>query len=188
MAMETVLLISGNQDFASRLTTETVGLSLCLEARHRGGDGWAGWLRTGDLTVRIHGFPLATFHTYMDACFASIGQTASSVRVVEKQVEKTPLPNVKAGDIPWGTLIREKLTKKLLKLLPEGAYVVSNLYAGHEEIFAVRLLGKGTRDDLWGRAVRVGANKGLCRLVWTDVDFNGPPMMPEANLGETHPR
>ena len=93
--------------------------------------------------------------------------------VVEQQVDETPLPDVAAGEIPRGTVLRQKLTKKLLRLLPGGAYITSNLFSGGEEIFSERLGPPETCATAWRRAMLAGANNRLCRLLWTEDDFNG---------------
>ena len=71
-------------------------------------------------------------------------------------------------------MLRQKLTKKLLGLLPEGVYVTSNLFSGGEEIFSERLGPLETRETTWRRATLAGANNRLCRLLWIEDDFNGP--------------
>lgn len=173
MNTETVLLISAPQDFANRFEVESLGLTLCNQADRHGGAGWAGWLQSGVMNVRIHRVPLDEVRKWMKAYFASAEKRAKSVSIVEQQTEETPLPNVAAGDIPWGTVLRQKLTKKLLRLLPEGVYVTSNLFSGGEEIFSERLGSLETRETTWRRATLAGANSRLCRLLWTEDEFNG---------------
>ena len=179
MPTENILLISGPQDFMGRFEAESLGLSLCNEASRRGGDGWAGWLEPGVLKVRIHGMSLDEIRSLMNAYFESAQKHGRSISIIEQQADATPLPNVIAGEIPWGTVIRQKLTKKLLKILPEGAYLVSNSYSEGEEIFSERLGAPETRETTWRRALISGANNRLCRLVWKEVDFNGPDLPPQ---------
>jgi hypothetical protein len=115
----------------------------------------------------------------MNAYIESMQRHGGTVSWIEQQTRATPLPNIQAGEIPWGTVIRQKLTKRLLKLLPEGVYLVSNSYRnGGEEIFADRLGGAETREAVWCRAQLTGASNRLCRLIWTTVDFNGPDLPP----------
>lgn len=109
----------------------------------------------------------------MNAYFAVAERTTKAVAVVEQQVEEAPFPNIAAGEIPWGTVLRQKLTKKLLGLLPEGAYVVSTVYNGAEKALSEKLGPPESRETVWRRATLVGANNRLCRLVWTEDDFNG---------------
>ena len=183
MNTETVLLISGPQDAWSRFGTESLGLTLCNEAGKGGGAGWAGWLQLGVLKVPIQRVPLEEIRKWMKAYFTAAEKTARSVSVVQQLAEKTPLPNVAAGEIPWGTVLRQKLTRKLLKLLPEGAYVTSNLYGGGEEIFSERLGPLETRETTWRRATLADANNRLCRLLWTEDDFNGLSLSNHAPRG-----
>ena len=174
---ENILLISPPGDFISRFGAESLGLALCEEASRRGGGGWAGWLVSGVLKVRIHGMPLDDIRPLMNGFIESMQRNGATASLIEQQTGATPLPNVHAGKIPWGTVIRQKLTKRLLNLFPEGAYLVSNSYcSGGEEIFAERLGGAETREAVWRRAQVTGASNRLCRLLWTEVDFNGPDL------------
>jgi hypothetical protein len=111
---ETVLLISGKVSWLSRFNIESAGLSLCDLARKGNGDGWAGWLPSGAMQVRLHGMSLEDIHILMDAFFVSAVKAAESVSVAERQAAAAPLPDINGGDIPWGTVIRQPLTKTLL--------------------------------------------------------------------------
>ena len=177
MPPENILLISTPGDFMSRFGVEDLGLGLCVQASRRGGAGWAGWLEAGLLKVRIHGMPVDELRSLMNACIESMQIHGNTVSFIEQQTGATSLPKIQTGEIPWGTVIRQKLTKKLLKLLPEGAYLVSNSGdSGREPIFAERLGGAETREAVWRRAQLTGASNRLRRLVWTEVDFNGPDL------------
>lgn len=124
----------------SRFGAEDLGVGLCVQASRRGGAGWAGWLESGILKVRIHGMPLDELRSLMNAYIKTMQTHGNTVSLIGQQTGSTPLPNIQAGEIPWGTVIRQKLTKKLLKLLPGGAYLVSNLGdSGREPIFSERL-------------------------------------------------
>ena len=87
--------------------------------------------------------------------------------------KRNALPDIAVGEIPWGTLLGRKLTKNLLRLLPEGVYVTSNLFSGGEEIFSERLGSLEICETAWRRATLAGANDRLRRLLWTEDDFNG---------------
>jgi hypothetical protein len=100
MSAETVFLISAPQDYMNRFEVESLGLTLCDQASKRGGAGWAGWLESGVLKVRLHRLPLEETRMLMNAYFASAEKRAKSISVVEQQAEETPLPNVIAGEIP----------------------------------------------------------------------------------------
>ena len=173
MSTETVLLISTPQNFANRFEVESLGLTLCNQADRQGGVGWAGWLESGVMKVRIHGAPPDEIRRWTTAYFAAVEKRAKSVSVIEQQAEETPLPNIAAGEIPWGTVLRQKLTKKILRLLPEGVYVTSNLFSGGEEVYSERVGPLETSENTWRRATVAGANNRLCRLLWTEDDFNG---------------
>ena len=173
MGTETVLLISAPQNFVDRFEVESLGLTLCNQADRQGGADWAEWLKSGVMKVRIHRVPLEEIRRWTNAYYASAEKRAKSVSVVEQQAEETPLPNIAAGEIPWGTVLRQKLTKNLLQMLPEGAYITSNLFSGGEEIFSERLGSLESRETTWRRATLASANNRLCRLLWTEDDFNG---------------
>lgn len=180
MPAETILLFSTKQDFSSRFYAESIFLSLFETAKPLGGVCWAGWLESGVLKVRIQGISFDEIRVTMNVFLEGSQRDGHSISVIERQAESTPLPNVQAGEIPWGTVIRQKLTKKLLKLLPEGAYLLSNLYSINtgEEVFSEHLGNAETRESTWRRAVLAGANNRTCRLVWTETDFNGPGLSP----------
>lgn len=166
----------------SRFSAESLGLALCEEASRRERGGWAGLLESGILKVRIHGMPLDDIRPLMTAFIESIQRNGATVSLIEQQTGATPLPTIHAGEIPWGTVIRQKLTTRLLDLLPEGAYLVLNSYgSGGEGIFAERLGGADTREEVWRRAQLTGASNRLCRLVWTEVDSGVPVRGPEGH-------
>jgi hypothetical protein len=49
--------------------------------------------------------------------------------------------------------------------------------SGGDDSFSERLGPPETREATWRHAVNVRANNMRCRLVWTDVDFNGPDLL-----------
>jgi len=169
MSTESVLLISGKPDWGSRFSVECLGLTMCECAAKRGGKAWAGWLRSDALKIRIQGLPPDEIHTMMVPYYAAVERTGGSLSVVEQQVAPAPLPDVAAGEIPWGTVIREKLTRRLLQHLPEGAYIHSN---DHARKLSERLGPLETRETVWKRAKIVGAANRICRVVWTEKDLN----------------
>ena len=172
MGTETVLLISAPQDFVNRFNPESLGIELCEAARQRGGAGWARWLESGVLKLRIRGVFLDEIRTLLHTNFTSVSENSRMLSVVAQQTNETPWPDVAAGEIPWETVHRQKLTEKFLRLLPEGVYVTSDLFNGGEEIFSERLGPLETRETTWCRAALAGANNRLCRLFWTEDDFN----------------
>ena len=165
MATKYVLLITAPQDFISRQGIESVGDGLCKQASKRGGVGWTGWLPSGVLKVRIHCISIDEIRFWMNLYFETVAKIGKSLSVVEQQVEASPIPNIDTGEIPWRTVIRKKLTKKLLKLLPEGAYLISNSYNSTKEVLSEKLGGPEKRETTWRRAVLAGANNRICRLV-----------------------
>jgi hypothetical protein len=109
----------------------------------------------------------------MTAYFDSAIKNGKTIAIVEQQVEASTLPNVDEGDIPWGTVIQKKLTKKLLNLLPECSYLISNLFTNEGEFYSETLGGPETRATSWRRAVLAEVANRTCRVVWTESDYNG---------------
>ena len=170
---EKVLLISCPQDWKARFDIESIGTGLCDQVERQGGKGWAGWTDAG-LKIRLHGMPAGLLNELMTTYFDAAKKLGEAVSVAEQEVNATPLPDLDAGEIPWGTVIRRKLTKKLLKSLPDGVWLASNLIHGSEEVLLDRIGPTATREVVWKRAVLVGANNRLCRVVWYEVDFDSP--------------
>jgi len=52
MSNENFFLVSGKPDWNSPAGIESIGISLCAEAKRHGGAGWAGWTDAG-LKIRI---------------------------------------------------------------------------------------------------------------------------------------
>ena len=179
METESVLLFRVPLDASSRHRVESDLFSTALLIRQFGGKAWLGWTEADWLKLRVQATPVErTRKAVADALENLPEPLRSSVAVREEQeVAPTPLPAVDTGDVPWGTVLHEKLTKRFLGLLPEGCYVLSNCYGGAEQIFSERIGPPNAREVAWRRAKIAGANGRLCRVVWTETDFNAaaPP-------------
>ena len=76
------------------------------------------------------------------------------VHIVQRQVPATPLPGEKGEELPLGTALRERLTKRLLMILPTGSRIISNCFGtGFNEVLGPR----ETREETWKRAVKMRA-------------------------------
>ena len=84
--------------------------------------------------------------------------------LVRAHVDHYPGVTVKLiedGAIPWGTVWRRKLTKRLVEALPEGASIVSLTTMFEEKV------GPGkTRKATWDRASMAGAAHHECAIAW----------------------
>jgi hypothetical protein len=67
---------------------------------------------------------------------------------------------------------RGKLTKKFLKELPEGLFLVSNLTDKNmNAVFAEAVSPQSARDDQWKRIVRAEAAQRLCHVFSNEQDY-----------------
>lgn len=174
METELVLLISVPNDAWSRFTLEGIAWELVGTSATAQSRGWAGWTPAG-LKIRVEGAAINDIRRRLDNYIERVMAARGSLEVVEKEVGANPLPNVFAGDIPTGTVLRAKLTKKLFDLLPEGAGILSNCYdVDSNSTFAKWIGSARTRPALWRDAKNAGAHNRLFRLVWTELDLNGP--------------
>jgi hypothetical protein len=69
-------------------------------------------------------------------------------------------------------ITREKLTKRFLMGLPEGVYLVSNLFIQKDKPeFAENVSLQNERDEQWKRIVEARVNQRLCDVFKTKEDF-----------------
>lgn len=121
--------------------------------------------------IRVHDGDVAIVGSYVDELTRHTKLRRSDLTVVVKSQPATPLPELTpTAPIPWGTLLNEKLTKRLLERLPVGAFVMSTVFGmDGRTVFAERI-GED-RLSLWKRAVTVGASGRACRVFWFQDDF-----------------
>ena len=148
----------------------SIGVLLQQLAKERGGSCVAIW-KEGILALTVQGMRPAEIYDLIDiviGSFVRAGKLVETVQLDSIPIQGGKLPNY-AGP---HSLIREKLTKKLLVSLPEEAFVVSNLR--NEEgrpVFAEKVSPVRTRSQQWRRVIAAGANGGLCEVVWTEANF-----------------
>lgn len=69
-------------------------------------------------------------------------------------------------------LMRGKLTKKFLMDLPEGAYLVSNLFfKNNESVYAQKVSPISRREAQWEKNVEASANQRLCYVFKIKQDY-----------------
>ncbi len=165
MKMETVILMQTR----NWNTAEHLARFLCSSARHRGGSAWAGWARP-TLRIRLQGISRAGILTAQREIEAFALQRNISLSIVEKHTKATPIPNLACGIIPWGSLVKQRLTKALLLALPEEACVRvrarGNRNGGGFAGFTGRLDSVEAAGDVWLRAVAAKAANRVCRVTW----------------------
>jgi hypothetical protein len=118
------------------------------------------------VTMRIQGIPADR----VNAVINSIRQLPGGwglLEIQQHQVAATPLPGESGEELPSNTTMYNKLTKRLLTILPTGSRVVSHRRNGFSEILGTR----ETRDATWKRAVVWEANGRMFTLI---------PPMPQA--------
>ncbi len=172
---EIVLTLSCPPVYRSRQSAEALSLSLLKQARSCGGSGWAAWTGHG-LIVRLHDVASDDLQPIVRAWVDAAQREGESLGIVQQRKPAEPLPDA-TGEIPWGTIVHARLTKKLLNQVPQRAWVISNCYGrGGEPIFEQRLGPPETREAAWALAVSTGANNRVCRVAWTSVELDGPEL------------
>lgn len=69
-------------------------------------------------------------------------------------------------------VISAKLTKKFFMQLPEGFYLVSNLFKNQmQSLFEEEISPPAERDQHWKRIVQAGADQRLCRVFQNKEDY-----------------
>jgi hypothetical protein len=160
-------------DLSTRRELEGVGVSICKLAQKRGWYASARWIE-GGIAIRVRNHDEHVLADVMQAFVRFAGKNGWRLTIVKKSVPSQPdlVCQTDSGQIQWGALIHEKLSRKLLNSLPEGAFVVSICFAGSESIFAERVPGMRYKPGLWQKAKDVGAAGRTCSVVWSEQDFD----------------
>jgi hypothetical protein len=173
MSSEETELYLYSPEPSTRRGLEGVGVSICKLAQKRGWYASARWIERG-IAIRVHNHDEHVLAEYVQAFVRCAQKEGSTVTIVKKSVPSQPDPvhQTDSGQIQWGALIHEKLSRKLLNSLPEGAFVVSNCFAGSKSIFAERVPGMRYKPGLWQKAKDVGAAGRTCSVLWSEQDFD----------------
>ena len=158
---------------STRRGLEGVGLSISKQAEKRGWYASARWV-DGGITIRLRNHDEHLLAELVQAFVRCAAKEGWTLTIVEKSAPSEPeqVGRTEAGQIQWGALIHEKLSRKLLNSLPEGAFVVSNCFARSKSIFAERVPGMRYRPGLWQKAKDVGAAGRTCHVLWSEQDFD----------------
>ena len=79
----------------------------------------------------------------------------------------------------------EKLTKRFLMELPEGVYLVSNVYEQKgKPAFAEKVTPLSERNKQWQKIVNARANHRLCDVYKTKKDYEAWSKIKYTNLNE----
>src|SRR5262249_44585075 len=142
------------------------------EAKKRGWYASARWIEDG-IRIRLQNHDPRALAEMMQALVERAEKDRSTLTIVEKSApEAEHVEPTDSGKIQWGALIHEKLSLNLLSKLPEGAFVVSNCFAGSESIFAERVPAIRYRVLLWEKAKHSRAAGRTCHVLWSEKDFD----------------
>jgi hypothetical protein len=95
--------------------------------------------------------------------------TAATLNLVIEERD-TPEMNIESPGILLGEIASERLTKKFLTGLPNGAIVVGNGLQDGIPDFWCRLHDGHDRSLIWMRAVNAGAAQRTCHVYWNPRD------------------
>jgi len=147
-----------------------IGFAIQNEAKKSGASCLAGW-KDGVLTIAIQGMKPSEVARLATDFTRRVMIDGKTIEITQR--DEIPVPGGRWAESNLGPpgLIRQKLTRKLLFHVPEGAFVVSNCFTGSRSIFAEELGSAETRTQAWLRAVEAGAAGRLCQVVWTQSAF-----------------
>jgi hypothetical protein len=150
-------LLLQRSDGAALSQASTFVAILQSQLRKAGAKLWAS--SSGDaMILRVQNVTLETVD-YVLGVIARFPAYGAGIAIRQRQVEITPLPGENGEELPSDTSLRERLTKRLLMVLPTGSRAVSNCCNGFNEVLGPR----ETREATWRRAIDCGANG---RLFW----------------------
>jgi len=166
--METEFVIYLPRVTPTFLEIENIGGALCVFVLSAQGRVWAGW-EDECLKVRIQKLSASLLRVGIQTIIEAKIEVGGTLSIIEKQVPIAPLPDLHAS-IPWGTIMRPpRLTKKLMFLLPRGAYLLSHRGFNGISVFAEKL-GKN-REGAWQRAIKAKAVGRRCCITWSATQF-----------------
>ena len=148
---------------------ESLAGDLCRIAEREGGLAWAGW-EYPTLKVRIQGMSRARVRAAKKAVTDFAQFARMTVLLTDTEELAGPLPDG-SWSIPWGSVTRTKLTKRLLLTLPSGVYIIG-ISVRNETTFWARLDWGEDRATAWQRAVVAKAAYRLCRVAWSVEQFD----------------
>ena len=171
IATETVVVLSGGDDAAARFRLEDFALLLCEQARKRGCRATAAW-SDANLKVRFQDGCAESLQEIFQWLAESAAEQGASVEIGGDQDAGPRIRDFTDAPVPWGTVLQARLTRPLLCALPEGAFVVCNAAPGEVAIALGRLGSFETRAQEWQKAKLAGLDGTLCRVCWSEDDFD----------------
>ena len=144
---------------------EEVALYFEEFAKAEGGKVWAGW-GYPLIRVRFQGIPAWRVCVAKEVAAMRAARMNANLTLIERIERATSIPQPSATDIPWGSVVRRPLTRRLLFGLPRGASLVVEMPGGR--LFRAKLGPLATRENIWKRAHTVGAIRRRCRIAWSN--------------------
>ena len=155
--------------------SDVIGIALSFRDYARRHDGSAmAWHRRGTAVVAIQGIADVELDQMATACVHRL--KADGAELVIQIRGNVPVPEGKklGTSLAFGSIIHERLTKRLLMMLPEGAYVLSTISKStnaFESVFTGPVGPRSDREAVWQRAVEVGADSKICHVVWSEAEL-----------------
>ena len=171
IATETVVVLSGGDDAPARRNLEDFAILLCDQARKRGCKACAVWA-DGGLKVRIQQGCAESLREIVQWLAESAAEQGATVSIGADQEAGPYIRDINEGPIAWGTVVHARLTRDLLCALPEGAWVVCNTSAGELAVGLGRLGPFASRATQWQNARVAGLDGTMCRVFWSQADFD----------------
>ena|ERR1051326_8099240 len=147
-----------------------IGYAIQGEAKKAGASCLA-WWKDGVLTIAIQDMSPSMVARLATDFTRFVTGDGKAIEIIQRDEIPVPGGRLAESNLNPHALIRQKLTRKLLFDLPEGAFVVSNCFKGSHSSFAEQLGSAETRSQAWLRAVEARAAGRLCQVVWTESEF-----------------
>jgi hypothetical protein len=145
-----------------------IGLACAHQVKKMG--GYAKCFSAPDfIVVEISCVPRDQVEALVDGLGDSPSMTAATLKLVIEE-RATPEMNIESPGILPGEIASERLTKKFLTGLPDGAIVVGNGRRDGFPDFWCRLDHGQDRARIWMRAVNAGAAQRTCHVYWNSRD------------------
>jgi hypothetical protein len=167
---ETVVLLSGPPDAGARREMEDLAVAICDRARKRGWKACAGW-KDESVKVRLQNGEAESVGEFLQSFAARAEKSGAKMSMREEETASPSICALEDAPIMWGTVVQARLTRDLLCGLPEGAFVASA--SDEDRVHSVGRLGPfHVRAQQWQWAQLSGLDGGMCRVFWSEDDYN----------------
>ena len=180
LATEFLVSLTSPDDPRVRRGLEDYALSLADRARKRGFKACAGW-HDEKLQLRFQEGSAEEMRAFLDPLLAEADNHGAIGSVVQERNAATPIEHLDDAAFAWGSLVQGRLTRDLLCALPEGAYVASTSEDDRGESIG-RLGPFHMRAHQWQRAHLAGLDGRLCRVFWSERDYDAFLNAPNENM------